>query len=250
MLIINKPSALLEQMKSWAIENNATTLFVKHAESYMKLGIERDINPIIPYVQYALYSNFGHFSHHKTQNIIDKTYCNPCGLRYLIERKHHEKSFSIKKFPSWNEGIIAHLDHLALLAGVDGYPKENSPDPRHFSNLLGSCKSVEELSSIFTYEKDYIKTLIKKIKEVNNFNIIIEEKDFECLGRQIKLLKEDIQDKDIFILKLNRKLEEINQKYNDLREETDDVFFKNDKLKEELLEYKNLIKKISELANK
>ena len=44
-----------------------------------------------------------------------------------------------KRFDSWEDGISAHVDHLALYAGAAGYPKEGTLDPRHFESLFGRC---------------------------------------------------------------------------------------------------------------
>ena len=51
------------------------------------------------------------------------------------------------RFDSWEDGIDAHLDHLALYAGFFGYPKKKSEtkDPRHYKFIFGRALTVKDL---------------------------------------------------------------------------------------------------------
>ena len=53
-----------------------------------------------------------------------------------------------QKFDSWDEGVQAHMDHLALYAGANGYPKNNTYDPRHFVTIKGKATTVNSLGGL------------------------------------------------------------------------------------------------------
>ena len=50
-----------------------------------------------------------------------------------------------QRFASWRDGVQAHLDHLGLYLQLPGYPRTQTPDPRHFPFLLGRVESLTNL---------------------------------------------------------------------------------------------------------
>lgn len=50
-----------------------------------------------------------------------------------------------QRFNTWDEGVQAHLDHLALYAGATDYPRSNTYDPRHFVTVKGNAVTVNAL---------------------------------------------------------------------------------------------------------
>ena len=54
-----------------------------------------------------------------------------------------------QRFVSWREGVQAHLDHLGLYLQLPGYPKPQTPDPRHFPFLLGKVESLTNLGDFW-----------------------------------------------------------------------------------------------------
>lgn len=77
--------------------------------------------------------------------VLDKSYHNPCGIKTSSTGGSYDAN-AHKKFKSWDEGVQAHMDHLALYAGVKGYPKDDTYDPRHFASLKGKATTLNELS--------------------------------------------------------------------------------------------------------
>ena len=76
-----------------------------------------------------------------------------------------------KRFATWEDGISAHLDHLALYAGANGYPKSNTMDPRHFAYLFGTCKYVEDLGGRWAPSNDYGRKLLNYVNEIRNIKV-------------------------------------------------------------------------------
>lgn len=200
MNIISNTEITVEQAKVWAKSKKATDLFIRHADLYWKLSEHHgNINPALAYVQYARETGYGKFG-----GVIDISYCNPCGLKNNKGGDCYDKN-AHHKFIDWEEGIKAHLDHLALYAGAKDYPKYSddiqysskkqeleskdngvTPDPRHFYYLYNKCKTVEDLTGTWAMDEAYANGLIKSYNELMSTPIPP---------------KTDILDKDIIISK-------------------------------------------------
>ncbi|SJU02468.1 Uncharacterised protein [Clostridioides difficile] len=72
---------------------------------------------------------------------MDESYNNPCGMKTSQGGSDTDPN-AHQRFNSWDEGVQAHLDHLALYAGAKGYPKEGTYDPRHFVSDKARWKLV------------------------------------------------------------------------------------------------------------
>ncbi|WP_428817524.1 N-acetylmuramoyl-L-alanine amidase [Clostridium butyricum] len=138
--ILSDCAVTVKQAKEWAKERNATQTFIDLADLYWKYAEEcGGVNPAIAYAQAAKETGYGNFG-----GVLDESYCNPCGLK--IEKGGDDNDPDAhQKFNSWKEGVQAHLDHLALYAGAEGYPKSDTYDPRHFKTIMGRCKTINEL---------------------------------------------------------------------------------------------------------
>ena len=91
-----------------------------------------------------------------------------------------------KKFDNWDQGVIAHLDHLALYAGASGYPKNiyqdkwigsnlnnnETYDPRHFNYLHGKCKTVNSLGGNWAPSPTYGVEILNMYAEVVNLTVL------------------------------------------------------------------------------
>lgn len=175
-LILNKPSASLEQAKEWAKTKNNHSEFINLAEIYFELGPKVGVDPVIAYAQMAHETGFLYKV--KSAAGIDASYHNPCGLKTTQGGGDYQAS-AHKRFATWEEGISAHLDHLALYAGAKGYPKKFTQDPRHFPYLLGTCKYVEDLGGKWAPSKDYGSKLMKYVNEIRNTKVVgkMEQKE-------------------------------------------------------------------------
>ena len=155
--IISSTEVTASRAKAWAESKGATDTFIALADLYWKYSSScGDVNPAVAYAQAALETGYGRFGDN-----LDETWKNPCGD---YDANAH------KKFASWSEGVQAPLDHLALYAGVNGYPKKHTYDTRHFSNLLGKCKTVVSLGGNWAPSKDYGDTVLKLYSEILKTN--------------------------------------------------------------------------------
>lgn len=140
--LINVPCATISQCQQWAKSNGATSDFIANAKTYFKKGIELNIDPVFAYVQYGLESGYG-----KHQGVVPSSYHNPCGLKTKNGGSDNLAASHVC-FKTWEDGISAHIDHIALYIGIKGYPKADSLDQRQFKELAGKgallstiCKS-------------------------------------------------------------------------------------------------------------
>jgi hypothetical protein len=158
--IISIPRATVEQAKTWARSKGASDTFISLADIAWRKAPQSGIDPTVVYCQSAKESGFGRFG-----GVLDESLKNPCGLK-----KHDGGSDTDKdahqRFATWDEGIQAQVDHLALYAGAEGYPKENTPDPRHFASLFGIAKSVEALGGKWAGSPTYGNDIVKMMNQV------------------------------------------------------------------------------------
>jgi hypothetical protein len=155
-LILSPARATVEQAKEWAKNRQATTTFVELAEIFWSLAPATGVDPAVAYCQAAKETGFGRFG-----GVINETYHNTCGLKIPAGGGNYDPN-AHKVFPSWEEGIQAHLDHIALYAGAPGYPKADSPDPRHFTWIAGKSKTVEGLGGNWAPATDYGTSIVEK----------------------------------------------------------------------------------------
>lgn len=55
---------------------------------------------------------------------------------------------------------------MALYAGASGYPKKDTPDPRHFAYLHGTAKTLEELGAKWAPSSSYGTNLVNKLAQL------------------------------------------------------------------------------------
>ncbi|MGN0144884.1 MAG: glucosaminidase domain-containing protein, partial [Clostridium sp.] len=137
--IISNTEVTAEQAKQWAKSKGATETFAELSKLYWKYADDSGVNPGIAYVQAAKETGYGKFG-----GVLDESYKNPCGMKTASGGGDYDKN-AHQKFNSWDEGVQAHLDHLALYAGADGYPKSNTYDPRHFVTIKGKATTTNSL---------------------------------------------------------------------------------------------------------
>lgn len=161
--IIGPATATKEQAATWAKSKNATDTFISLVDLFWKLAPERGgVDPAIAYAQSALETGYGHF-----KGIIQESYNNTCGLK-TAEGGTDTDPNAHMKFKDWETGIKAHLDHLALYAGAQGYPKseKDTPDPRHFSFIKGKAPTVESLGGSWAPSPNYGASIVKLANEI------------------------------------------------------------------------------------
>ncbi|AOR24545.1 N-acetylmuramoyl-L-alanine amidase [Clostridium taeniosporum] len=138
--IISDTEVTVEQAEEWAESKGATSTFISLAALYWKYAEEcGNVNPGIAYVQAAKETGYGNFG-----GVLDESYHNPCGMKTSKGGGDTDPN-AHQIFSSWDEGVQAHLDHLALYAGAKEYPKDDTYDPRHFVTIKGKAVTVNAL---------------------------------------------------------------------------------------------------------
>ncbi len=187
--ILGKATTTVYQMKLWAKSKGANQIFIDLASKFYDISVSRGVDPAVTYTQSAKETNFMKFT-----GVLDASYNNPCGMKNSAGGGDYDGE-AHKRFASWNDGILAQVDHLALYAGKSGYPKysadlhdwykgqgkENSynvnaykkngstTDPRHFSSIYGKCPTVESLGANWAPSPTYGEEVVKFMNELNKF---------------------------------------------------------------------------------
>ena len=183
--IIGPPTANIEQMRQWAINRNANQLFIDMADSFYKIATENGCDPVVAYAQSAKETNFFKFG-----GVIDETYHNTCGLKKYDGGGDYVPDAHMK-FDTWEDGIVAHVQHLLLYAGQDGYPLKDPLDPRHFPFILGIAPTVELLSGRWAPSEVYGQSIVD-----NYINGILEVEliDYKKLYEEAKVKLDRIKE--------------------------------------------------------
>ena len=162
--ILSSDSTTVAQAEAWARAKGATEEFIGLASLYQNYASSRGgVNWVVAYVQAAKETGYGKFG-----GVLDASYHNPCGLKNSSGGADEDPN-AHKRFDNWDQGIIAHLDHLALYAGAAGYPKTNyvskwqnsnldstsTYDPRHFAYLKGRATTVNDLGGQWAPSSTY-----------------------------------------------------------------------------------------------
>ncbi len=135
--------------EEWAEDHGASPRFVQNAALYFEIGAQRGIRPEVAYAQSAKETGYGHFG-----GVIDESFRNPCGLK-TTQGGDNDDPNAHQHFTTWRQGVTACIDHLGLYAGAPGYPRSQTPDPRHFSFLRGRAPKVENLGGQWAPAVDY-----------------------------------------------------------------------------------------------
>lgn len=159
-LIISSARATAGQAKAWAKNKGATELFISLADIFWKLAPIIGVDPVVAYCQSAKETGYGRFG-----GVLDESFKNTCGMKKNDGGGDYDKE-AHQRFVSWEEGIQAQLDHLALYAGAPGYPKATTPDPRHFDFIAGTAKTVESLGGKWAPSISYGTDIVKMMDEL------------------------------------------------------------------------------------
>jgi len=158
--ILHAPRATVGQAQAWAKAKGATDVFIGLADLYWRIAPSVGVDPVVAYCQAAKETGYGKFG-----GVIDETYHNPCGLKTSEGGGNYDPR-AHQRFASWEDGVSAHIDHLALYAGAPGYPKKGTLDPRHFPYLLGTAKTVEALGGKWAPSATYGEDIVRLMQEL------------------------------------------------------------------------------------
>ena len=192
--IVSSTDTSLETVEAWARSKNATETFVGLAKIYKKYAESRGgVNWVLAYVQAAKETGYGKFG-----GVLDESYHNPCGLKnpsggYDYDADAH------KKFDNWEQGVLAHLDHLALYAAANGFPKttyvdkwkdeelasDETYDPRHIgwfgttNGILGKARDVLSLTGSWASDPNYGIELFRMYCDATNSEYLPAKSNLE-----------------------------------------------------------------------
>lgn len=187
--IVGKATTTVYQMKLWAKSKGANQIFIDLANKFYDISVSRGVDPAVTYTQSAKETNFMKFT-----GVLDSSYNNPCGMKNSAGGGDYDGE-AHKRFTSWDNGILAQVDHLALYAGKSGYPKYSADlhewykgqgkessynvnaykkngtttDPRHFSSIKGKCPTVESLGANWAPSPTYGEEVVKFMNELYKF---------------------------------------------------------------------------------
>ena len=82
-----------------------------------------------------------------------------------------------QKFDSWDKGVQAQLDHLALYAGANGYPKDDTYDPINVATIKGKATTINSLDGKWTSSATYGDDVNKLYKDLLDFSGVDYSKD-------------------------------------------------------------------------
>jgi len=167
ILIAGEPSVSLAQMIEWSKGRGAAQFFIDLAPYYYEKGVKYGIDPAVAWVQTTLETGDGNFP--EQWCILDASWKNTCGMKTTQGGSDSEPEAHFR-FNTWKDSVDAQFDHLALYAGLEGFPKtaEETKDPRHFPWLFGTAKTMEDLKGKWASDPDYdtkLKTLINALRQ-------------------------------------------------------------------------------------
>ena len=192
--IVSSTDTSLETVEAWARSKNATETFVGLAKIYKKYAESRGgVNWVLAYVQAAKETGYGKFG-----GVLDESYHNPCGLKNPSGGDDYDED-AHKKFDNWEQGVLAHLDHLALYAAANGFPKttyvdkwkdeelasDETYDPRHIgwfgttNGILGKARDVLSLTGSWASDPNYGIELFRMYCDATNSEYLPAKSNLE-----------------------------------------------------------------------
>lgn len=121
--ILGQPTASLEACLKWAKSKKANDLFIELIPILYDTAVQEGVNPVLAVAQSAKETGFCNFG-----GVLDASFKNPCGLKTSVGGSDTDKN-AHSRFDTWEEGILAQIQHLCLYAGQDGYPLFKSSRP-------------------------------------------------------------------------------------------------------------------------
>ena len=177
MNIINKPSITIDECREWLNNKEEIDQLANEVlDIIWEASLRNGIDPCVLLAQALIETNYfiskDHVDNHNTGSLKNVSY--EYGMFWGYEGD--------TKFKTWDDGINAHSDHLALYAGVEGFPKHNpnsdlykrdfitieaiTNDPMHFPYLMGTCTKVENLCGDWAETEDYGNQLVELVNEM------------------------------------------------------------------------------------
>lgn len=249
MNIVNKPSITIDDCREWLKSKKECNEIVFEIIDIMwEAAIRNGIDPCVLLAQSLIETNNfmseKHVKNHNTGSLKDVNYKYGMFLGYEGDTT----------FRTWEGGINAHSDHLALYAGVKGFPKHNpnaninndgfdikglTTDPMHLRYLFGTCTKVEYLSGDWANDKDYGQRIVNLVNEMIEYTR-------ENKSNKVKENKDDVNVETA----LMNKIENLQEAYYRKEEECEEQYEEICKLKDIIVDLLNEICDLKRKLNK
>ena len=177
--IMGEPTASLYQMQKWALDKGADEEFIELADKYIEYSKAYGVDPVVTYAQSAKETGFMKFG-----GVLDKSFKNPCGMKTRQGGGNYDKN-AHQRFETWDNGIRAQAQHLALYAGSKSYPWKTNFDPRNFKSIHGTAPYVEDLGGKWAPSLSYGRDIVKMMGQIKNTKVTAED---------IKMLQDNYAD--------------------------------------------------------
>lgn len=244
MNIINKPSITINECREWLkTKKECNEIVFELLDIIWEASIRNGIDPCVLLAQSLIETNYfmseKHVKNHNTGSLKDVNYKYGMFLGYEGDTE----------FRTWEGGITAHSDHLALYAGVKGFPKYNpngninndgfditglTTDPMHFRYLMGACTKVEYLSGDWAETDDYGDQIVELVNEMIKYT------------KENKVKEKVSVDTD----RLVKKHENLQEAYYKKEEECEEQYEEICKLKDIIIDLLNEISDLKRRINK
>lgn len=165
LTIMASPRASVSQMQDWARFRGAHEEFINQAQTFYDISIEYGVDPVVTYTQSAKETNFFKFG-----GVLDITFFNTCGLKTTAGGDNYDPN-AHTRFSSWEEGIRAQVEHLALYAGHTNSPFANTVDPRHFPSIKGTAVYVSDLGTRWAPSPTYGDEILDMMSQLIGENL-------------------------------------------------------------------------------
>ena len=162
--ILAKSTTTIKAMQDYAKARNADPLFIELAPIFYSVSVRHGVDPAITYAQSGKETAFMKFG-----GVLDKSFKNPCGLKTTVGGGNYDKQ-AHKRFDTWEQGITAQVEHLALYAGHKESPFKNAVDPRHFPSIRGTAPTVRDLGGKWAPSGLYGDDILRRVRELWSFN--------------------------------------------------------------------------------
>lgn len=173
------PEVLGRLAAAFAASKGAPPEWQRVAPLFWQLAGPVGVRPEVAFAQACKETGYGRFGRATTlehRNTCGLKVPDPVALGQTITDgswKGDADPRAHQSFPTWEIGVLAHLEHLALYAGRPGYPLpyvrrtptlwHGANDPRHFAFLFGTARTVEALSGKWAPASTYGQSIVSDV---------------------------------------------------------------------------------------
>ena len=183
-------TATLETMVKWAVEKEATSIFVACVNKIQKQSEDRGINPVVVLAYAAFCSNFGKFD-----SMYNESYCNL--FRTL---KETDDMICVKRYKTWNDGIKEFLDNL-----------ERDIEEKNIVTLEDMVKFIDHGNTVLEYAIEITNTHIEPSTIRISADLDDKEEEIRLLNEKLLEMQDLLERKDDEILDLKRANEDMKE---------------------------------------